>query len=205
MTPSLPPPCLWGFSGCLKSSWGCFERWACISMRERYLGCSARPAPSSEGTITRLKYYGLWERGQPARPIKNSTPGARTASQTLRKVLWQCIDKCNMIFFVTPNGTPPPSSRSQHIPHVLPKGGRKSIVISGRIPGKGGNPDEPQVHFLHRHVWYTVVIPYGGNYHHPYCLHCDISVPWTALNYRHSDTYLCAKVAESKCRWIFKE
>ena len=34
-----------------------------------------------------------------------------------------------------------------------------------------------RVHFLHRHIRYTVVILEDDNLPYPLCLHCDIMVP----------------------------
>ena len=42
-----------------------------------------------------------------------------------------------------------------------------------------------QIHFIHRHVQYTVVILEEGNSPHPLCPACDMFVPWSALNLCH--------------------
>ena len=58
------------------------------------------------------------------------------------------------------------------------------------------------VHFLHRHVWDKIVILEEGNchHHHPRCPKCDMFVPWTAFNWRHSDTDLCERGSDKKLR-----
>ena len=48
-------------------------------------------------------------------------------------------------------------------------------------------------HFLHRHMWDTVIILEEGNLPHPQRPRCDILVTWRALNRRHITTSLCAK------------
>ena len=45
-----------------------------------------------------------------------------------------------------------------------------------------------KVIFLHRHVRYTVVILEEGNLPHPRLPHCDMMVPWAALNVHHTTT-----------------
>ena len=61
-----------------------------------------------------------------------------------------------------------------------------------------------QVHFLYRHVLYTLVIMEEGKLPHPQCPHCDMLVPRRALNYGHPATSHCARGAERK-RWRLAE
>ena len=55
-----------------------------------------------------------------------------------------------------------------------------------------------QVHFLHRHVKFTMIILREGNLPHPRCTRCDMLVPCKALNRRHINTAQCDKGAERK-------
>ena len=57
-----------------------------------------------------------------------------------------------------------------------------------------------RVHFVHRHVLYTVVILEEGNSPHPRCARCDVLVPQQALNRRYPGTAQCKKRAEWKRR-----
>ena len=57
-----------------------------------------------------------------------------------------------------------------------------------------------QVHFVHWHVLYTVVMLEEGNFPHPRCPRCDMQVPRRALNWRHPGIAQCAKGAERKRR-----
>ena len=57
-----------------------------------------------------------------------------------------------------------------------------------------------RVHFVHRHVQYTVVMMEEGNFPHPLCSRCDMQVPRKALNGRHLGTAQYAKGAERKRR-----
>ena len=58
------------------------------------------------------------------------------------------------------------------------------------------------VHFLHRHVFDTVVILEEGNLPQPRCARCDMLVPWRDLNGRHPATAQCDRGAERKRRRI---
>ena len=55
-----------------------------------------------------------------------------------------------------------------------------------------------RIHFRHRHVQDTIVIPKEGKRPHPCCPDCDIFVPWAALNRSHPTTALCVRRAEQK-------
>ena len=57
-----------------------------------------------------------------------------------------------------------------------------------------------QVHFVHRHVFDTVVILEEVNFPHPRCAWCNMQVPQKALNERHPDTAQCLKGAERRRR-----
>ena len=57
-----------------------------------------------------------------------------------------------------------------------------------------------RVHFVHRHVHYTVVILEEGNLPIPRCPRCDLQVPRRALNGRHLGTNKCRTGAERKLR-----
>ena len=59
-----------------------------------------------------------------------------------------------------------------------------------------------RVHFVHRHVLNTVVIPEEGGSPHPRCARCDMQVPQRTLNGRHPETAQCAKEAERKRRQL---
>ena len=61
------------------------------------------------------------------------------------------------------------------------------------------------LHFLHGHVWYTVIILEEGNITHLFFPHCDMLVPWKALNGRHVTTAQCSKGVERKRRWLAAE
>ena len=57
-----------------------------------------------------------------------------------------------------------------------------------------------RVHFLHRHVLYTLVILEEGNLSQPRLPRCDMLVSRRALNGRHPATAYCARGAEQKRR-----
>ena len=59
-----------------------------------------------------------------------------------------------------------------------------------------------RVHFLHRHVWDTVIILKEVNLPHPQCPQCEILVPWKSLNWKHVTTDQCDKGVESKICWL---
>ena len=56
------------------------------------------------------------------------------------------------------------------------------------------------VHFVHRHVQDTVMMPEESNLPHPRYPRCDLQVPRKALNGRHLGTLQCKKGAEQKQR-----
>ena len=56
------------------------------------------------------------------------------------------------------------------------------------------------VHFLHLHVWGTVVILDKGNLPHPWSPQCNILVPWYDLNRRHLATAQWDRGAERNIR-----
>ena len=49
-------------------------------------------------------------------------------------------------------------------------------------------------------MWDAIVTPEEGNLPQPHCPNCDMFIPWTALNHRHSETALCVWVVERKQR-----
>ena len=57
-----------------------------------------------------------------------------------------------------------------------------------------------RIHFVHWHVFDTVVMLEEGNSPHPRCSRCDMQVHRRALNGRHPGTAQCAKGAERKRR-----
>ena len=57
------------------------------------------------------------------------------------------------------------------------------------------------VHFVHLHVWNTIVVLEEGNSPLPRFPHCEMFVPWEAFNRSHLATSMCAKGAERKFRW----
>ena len=59
-----------------------------------------------------------------------------------------------------------------------------------------------RVHFLHRHVLYTVVILEEGNLSQPRLPRCDMLVSRRALNGRHPATAQCAMGADRKKQWL---
>ena len=62
-----------------------------------------------------------------------------------------------------------------------------------------------KVHFLHRHVRYTIIILEEGNLPHPRWPRCDMLVPWKALKGRHVTTAQCAKWCEWKIKRLVEE
>ena len=55
-----------------------------------------------------------------------------------------------------------------------------------------------RVHFPHRNFRDSTIILEEGDFPHPQCPHCDILVPWKALNGRHTATAQCDKGEERK-------
>ena len=62
-----------------------------------------------------------------------------------------------------------------------------------------------RVHFLHRHVRFTVVILEEGNLPHPRCPRYDMLFPWRVLNRRHLSTTQCSRGAEQNQRRFEEE
>ena len=77
------------------------------------------------------------------------------------------------------------------------KGGLRKYPVAG-CPGRVATRTSMRVHFVHRHVLYTVVILEEGNSPHPRCARCDVLVPQQALNRRHPGTAQCKNGAERK-------
>ena len=77
------------------------------------------------------------------------------------------------------------------------KGGPRRCPVEG-CPGKLVTRMAMRVHFVHRHVFNTVVMLEEGNSPHPRCARCDMQVPWKALNGLHLGTAQCEKGAERK-------
>ena len=62
-----------------------------------------------------------------------------------------------------------------------------------RCTGRAATRTAMQVHFFHRHVQDTVIILEEGNLPQLWGPHCNMLVPWSALNRRQLATYQCAK------------
>ena len=45
-----------------------------------------------------------------------------------------------------------------------------------------------RIHFVHSHVWDTMIILEDVNFPHPLCPCCDIMLPWEALNVLYPNT-----------------
>ena len=56
-----------------------------------------------------------------------------------------------------------------------------------------------QIHFVHRHMRDIIVIMWGLNISHLYCLGCYMFVHFKALNGRHPTMALCVRGYASKC------
>ena len=67
------------------------------------------------------------------------------------------------------------------------------------------NRNNLRIHFVHRHVWDTVVILEEGNRPHPHCPRCDMFVPWGALNGCHPTMALCRRGEGRKFRILTVE
>ena len=79
------------------------------------------------------------------------------------------------------------------------KDGRRRFPVEGcqGVPAKRA---AMMVHFVHRHVYDTVVILEEGNLHLPRFPQCDLQVSRKALNGRHLDTSQCRMGTERKRR-----
>ena len=64
------------------------------------------------------------------------------------------------------------------------KAGPRTCLVEG-CSGRVAAHTEMRVHFWHRHVQDTVVIPEEGNLPHPQFPLCDILVSWRSLNRMH--------------------
>ena len=62
-----------------------------------------------------------------------------------------------------------------------------------------------RVHFLHWHVWDTLVILCEGNFSQPSFPHCNMLVPWRAMNGGYLSTAQCARGEERKQRRLVEE
>ena len=80
----------------------------------------------------------------------------------------------------TKGNPPPPFSRgSPTILGILLVDGNDDLVTSGG--GTGGqvvSRTNLRIHFVHHHMWDTIVILDMVNCHHPRCPKCDIFVLW---------------------------
>ena len=79
------------------------------------------------------------------------------------------------------------------------QGGPQRCPVEG-CPGALSTRTAMRVHFVHRHVQYTVVIMEEGNLPHPRFPLGDLQVPRKALNGHHLGTAQCKKGAERKRR-----
>ena len=83
--------------------------------------------------------------------------------------------------------------------HFPAKGGRRRCPVE-RCPGMLATRAAMRVHFVHRHVHYTVVILEEGKLPLPRCPRCDLQVFRKALNGRHLGTRQCRTRTERKRR-----
>ena len=77
------------------------------------------------------------------------------------------------------------------------KGGPRNCSVAG-CPGRVATRMAMRVHFLHQHVFDTVVILEEVNFPHPRCAQCDMMVPRRSLNGRHPAMAQCERGAERK-------
>ena len=70
-------------------------------------------------------------------------------------------------------------------------GGPRNFPVE-RCRGRVETRTTMQVHFLNRHVRYTVIMLGEGNLPHPQCPWCNILVPRRVLNGRHLTPAQCA-------------
>ena len=77
------------------------------------------------------------------------------------------------------------------------KGGPRRCPVEGCL-GDLATSTAMRVHFVHRHVHYTVVILEEGNLPLPGCPRCNLQVTRKALNGRHLGTLQCKKGAGRK-------
>ena len=77
------------------------------------------------------------------------------------------------------------------------KGGPQQCPVE-RCLGTLATRTAMRVHFVHRNVHDTVVMPEEVKLPHPQCARCDMQVTRKALNGRHLETAQCAKGAERK-------
>ena len=57
-----------------------------------------------------------------------------------------------------------------------------------------------RIHFVHRHMRYTIVITEEGNQPHPRCPMCNMFVLWKSLNDHQPTKSLCARGDDMKCK-----
>ena len=86
----------------------------------------------------------------------------------------------------------------------LNAGGPQNCTIEG-CPERAETSTAMRVHFFHRHVQDTVIILEEGNLPNPRCPHCNMLVPWRALNRSHLATTQCTKGEERKRRQLAEE
>ena len=63
-------------------------------------------------------------------------------------------------------------------------------------PGRATSRSALQVHFVHCHVWDTVVILEEGSQPLPLCPECGMFVTWQILNVKHQAAEICVRGEE---------
>ena len=73
------------------------------------------------------------------------------------------------------------------------------------MPGRASRRSALQVHFLHCHIWGTLVILEEANHPLPRYTKCDMFVTWWALNRKHQTTVMCTRSEERRMKRLREE
>ena len=104
--------------------------------------------------------------------------------------------------WATPHATPDPRLYNRvSFPRASRSIGCPVEVCEGRVTTR----TNLRIHFVHRHMWNTIVILEEGNRPHPRCPSCDMFIPWAALNRRHPSSDLCTRGADRNRQCLAEE
>ena len=104
-----------------------------------------------------------------------------------------------------PVGDPPPEGEHKTAWIFFPSAARSQYFPVEGCKVRSKTQTGIHVHFMHHHVWYTIVILEEEKLLHQRCLCCDMLVPWASLNGCYPNTSQCAKGAERKRRRLAVE
>ena len=173
-------------------------------MLVRQSGWSASP-DTWLATIRRWLTSGGWkDRASPTGTAIGYRYISRTVEQTWRRDRLRPTNRRRMALYWELSENPPVGELQTYNISFPNKSGPWDWPVKW-CKGRAAERKGLHVHFLHWHIWETVVILEEENPSHPWCTCYDMLVPWDSLKGRHPNTDQCPKGVEQKWRRLSAE